>query len=114
MCGIAGIVNVDGDIVEKDMLDSMTGALHHRGPDDMGLYLDMNVGLRHRRLAIVDLSAAGHQPMSYSDERYWITYNGEVYNFREIRAELKEKGYVFESQTDTEVILAAYVEWGDQ
>jgi asparagine synthase (glutamine-hydrolysing) len=114
MCGIAGIVNIDGDIVQKDMLDSMTRVLHHRGPDDMGLYLDRNVGLGHRRLAIVDLSAAGHQPMSYSDGRYWITYNGEVYNFRDIRAELKKKGYVFESQTDTEVILAAYVEWGDQ
>jgi asparagine synthase (glutamine-hydrolysing) len=114
MCGIAGIISIDGGIVEKDMLERMTRLLHHRGPDDMGLYLDRNVGLGHRRLSIVDLSPAGHQPMNYADGRYWITYNGEVYNFRDIRAELEEKGYVFKSQTDTEVILAAYTEWGEQ
>src|SRR5207253_1816540 len=85
-----------------------------RGPDDVGLYLDNHIGLGHRRLSIIDLSRAGHQPMSYADGRYWITYNGEVYNYRELRTELEGKGYKFHSQTDTEVILASYAEWGDK
>jgi len=114
MCGIAGIVNIEGGGIKKDMLESMTRVLRHRGPDDAGLYLDRNVGLGHRRLSIIDLSPAGHQPMSYADGRYWISYNGEVYNYRDLRAELEGKGYKFRSQTDTEVILAAYAEWGEK
>src|SRR5436189_2511454 len=84
------------------------------GPDDAGTWCskDHHLVLGHRRLSIIDLSPAGHQPMSYADGRYWITYNGEVYNYPELRAELEGKGYKFKSQTDTEVILAAYAEWG--
>src|SRR5437773_2706353 len=114
MCGIAGIVNLDASGIKKDMLESMTSVLHHRGPDDMGLYFDKNIGLGHRRLSIIDLSPAGHQPMSYAEGRYWITYNGEIYNFQDIRTELEGKGYTFTSRTDTEVILAAYTEWGEK
>ena len=114
MCGIVGIVNLDASGIKKDMLESMTRVLHHRGPDDGGLYFDRNIGLGHRRLSIIDLTSAGHQPMSYADGRYWITYNGEVYNFRDLRVELEQKGYAFKSHTDTEVILAAYTEWGEK
>ncbi|TLY36063.1 MAG: asparagine synthetase B, partial [Nitrospirae bacterium] len=97
MCGIVGIVNLDASGIKKDMLESMTRVLHHRGPDDGGLYFDRNIGLGHRRLSIIDLTSAGHQPMSYADGRYWITYNGEVYNFRDLRVELEQKGYAFKS-----------------
>jgi len=92
----------------------MNGAITHRGPDDHGTFIDEagQVALGHRRLSIIDLSSAGHQPMSYMDERYWIVYNGEVYNYKDIRAELEAKGYAFISNTDTEVLLAAYAEWG--
>ncbi len=114
MCGIAGIVNLDASGIKKHMLESMTSVLHHRGPDDMGLYFDKNIGLGHRRLSIIDLSPAGHQPMSYAEGRYWITYNGAIYNFQDIRTELEGKGYAFTSRTDTEVILAAYTEWGEK
>ena len=87
----------------------MTGAIAHRGPDGEGVYIspDKKVGLANRRLAIVDLSSRGSQPMSYLD-RYWITYNGEVYNFRDVRAKLEKEGVVFKTKTDTEVILALY------
>lgn len=110
MCGIAGIWGK----VEADALAKMTNAQAHRGPDDVGLYFDAEngVGLGHRRLSIIDLSSSGHQPMSYGDGRYWITYNGEVYNYRELRRELEKYGHSFRSQTDTEIILAAYAQWG--
>ena len=90
----------------------MTDAIAHRGPDGEGFYTDSFVGLGHRRLAIIDLSPAGHQPMVTKDGQYAITYNGEVYNFRELRAELERLGYQFVSNTDSEVVLNAYVEWG--
>ncbi len=115
MCGIAGILNFDGSPVEETLLRQMNQVQRHRGPDDEGIYLDPNfpVGLGHRRLSIIDLSPAGHQPMSFGD-RYWITYNGEIYNYLELRQELKQWGYQFRSHTDTEVILAAYTEWGSE
>lgn len=112
MCGICGLWHLDGRPVEAERIQAMTDSLAHRGPDGDGLYLDGSLGLGHRRLAILDLSEAGHQPMSYADGRYWISYNGEVYNFLELRAELEAKGYAFRSESDTEVILAAYVAWG--
>lgn len=114
MCGIYGIIRFDGAPVMADMITAMSDRLAHRGPDGAGFYLDGSLGLGHRRLAILDLSSAGHQPMSYGDGRWWITYNGEIYNFLEVRSELEAKGYHFRSDGDTEVILAAYVEWGSQ
>ncbi|OGV63255.1 MAG: asparagine synthase (glutamine-hydrolyzing) [Lentisphaerae bacterium RIFOXYB12_FULL_65_16] len=112
MCGIAGII---GSADEKT-LGRMVDALRHRGPDDRGTkcFPEHKAALGHCRLSIIDLSAAGHQPMSCPDGRVWITYNGEVYNYRELRRELEGKGHAFRTQTDTEVVLAAYVEWGEE
>jgi asparagine synthase (glutamine-hydrolysing) len=113
MCGIAGIVDLRGDAVSPAILKRMTNAIAHRGPDGEGHWIDGPVGIGHRRLAIIDLSPAGHQPMISSDHRYVISYNGEIYNFRELRAELEAAGYWFGSKTDTEVILAAFAHWGN-
>lgn len=109
MCGIAGKVFFNQKKVTSADLERMSGAIRHRGPDDSGVYLspEKNVGLSFRRLAIIDLSAKGHQPMGYKN-RYWIVFNGEVYNYRERRELLVKDGYRFNSQTDTEVILALY------
>lgn len=112
MCGICGLWQLDGAAVEHRVLERMTRLLAHRGPDGEGLHVDGSLGLGHRRLAILDLTPAGHQPMSYADGRYWITYNGEVYNFLELRHELESLGHRFRSESDTEVILAAYAQWG--
>lgn len=114
MCGIAGIIHLDGAPVSPVLLKGMTDAIAHRGPDGEGQWIDGNVGLGHRRLAIIDLSPAGHQPMSSPDNRYILTYNGEVYNFREIRIELEALGYQFRSMTDSEVVLNALIQWGEQ
>jgi len=113
MCGIAGIVSTEHDLpVSEAVLARMRDSITHRGPDDAGHYLEPGIGLASRRLAILDLSPRGHMPMSTPDGRYWIVYNGEVYNYREIRARLEGRGFKFESNTDTEVILAAFVEEG--
>ena len=103
-------------MADEQVIAAMTDALVHRGPDDSGLHLDVRAGvaLGHRRLAIIDLSSAGRQPMSYDAGRYWITYNGEVYNYRELRRELEGQGHTFRTQTDTEVVLAAYAQWGEE
>ena len=114
MCGVAGIFNLDGAPVSPVELRRMTDAIAHRGPDGEGFYSDSFVGLGHRRLAIIDLSPAGHQPMAMSDGRFVLTYNGEVYNFHELRAELESLGHHFRSQTDSEVVLHAYVQWGSE
>lgn len=90
----------------------MTDTLQHRGPDAEGVFVSGPVGLGHRRLSIIDLSPAGNQPLSNPDNSLWITYNGELYNFRDVRTELEKKRYQFRSQTDTEVIVQAYAEWG--
>ena len=113
MCGIAGILNFHGQIVVSDILRAMTGALTHRGPDGEGLYIDKEVGLGHRRLAIIDLSSAGNQPMTSSDGRYTISYNGELYNFLELRSELERLGHQFRSRSDVEVMLEALARWGE-
>ena len=113
MCGIAGIIGYfEADLEQK--VRAMGDAMPHRGPDDHGYYLeaDKGVGFAHRRLSILDVTRAGVQPMESRDGRQVICYNGEVYNFLEIRAELKNRGYAFNTGTDTEVILAAYQEWG--
>lgn len=112
MCGIAGLIDFKKKPVDRKILLEMTRALAHRGPDDKGIFIDQNVGLAHRRLSIIDLSKAGHQPMFYDNKNLAIVYNGEIYNYLEIREELQKKGYKFKSQTDTEVILASYKEWG--
>jgi asparagine synthase (glutamine-hydrolysing) len=110
MCGICGSVNLSDD----GHLARMTESLAHRGPDDSGVrfFPPEKVGLGHRRLSIIDLSAAGHQPMSSADETLWIVFNGEIYNFLDLRSELEAKGHRFHSQTDTEVILRQYEEEG--
>lgn len=111
MCGIYGVIEkkVDRELAMK-CLDSMI----HRGPDGFGLWQEGGVTLGHRRLSILDLSSAGSQPMSYANERYWMTFNGEIYNFIEIREELKKLGYTFRGNSDSEVIMAAYCEWKEQ
>lgn len=112
MCGIVGFVYADGQPVSPSILKSATETLAHRGPDGDGYWIEGNVGLGHRRLSILDLSSAGQQPMLSHNQRYVITYNGEVYNFREIRAELRTKGVHCISETDSEVVLNAFSFWG--
>lgn len=113
MCGISGIISKKDIAVDNRQLKIMNDKIAHRGPDDDGFYYYNNVGFGHRRLSILDLSPMGHQPMSYK-ERYVITYNGEVYNYIEVRDELMQGGYSFVSGTDTEVILAAYDLWKEK
>lgn len=108
MCGIAGFTQFKSQIGTTDSLNKMGNAIFHRGPDAGSTYIDKYIGLSHRRLAIIDLSEAGIQPMHSYDEQYVIAFNGEIYNFLELRKELEEKGYPFKSHTDTEVILALY------
>lgn len=112
MCGISGIFRFDGRTVEQSTLERMRASTRHRGPDDEGLFVDGSVGLAHNRLAILDLSEHGHQPMNDPQGGTWIVYNGEIYNFQEIRKDLVAAGYSFRSTGDTEVILYAYREWG--
>lgn len=130
MCGIAGIYNIDGGPVDTRLLKRMCDILAHRGPDDEGRIFistknnaysssnsvngSLDLAFGHRRLAIIDLSSAGHQPMCNEDGTIWITYNGEIYNYREMRNPLETKGHVFKSQSDTEVILHAYEEYGTE
>lgn len=113
MCGIAGILNLNGSPVSPAILARMNQSLVHRGPDGEGQWHEDAMGLAHRRLAIIDLSPAGHQPMLSADGRFVLSYNGEIYNFRELRTELESKGYSFRSRTDTEVLLNAFREWGE-
>jgi len=114
MCGICGIFNINGEPVSSVNLRRMTDAIAHRGPDGEGFYTDSFIGLGHRRLAIIDLTPAGHQPMVTRDGQFAISYNGEVYNFQEIRAQLQSLGHQFHSRSDSEVILYAYSQWGPQ
>ena len=111
MCGLAGIFEAH---VDRSMLSCMVASQVHRGPDGHGFYLDPSgcAALGHNRLSIIDLSPAGRQPMSSASGRYWIAFNGEIYNHIELRRELH--GYPFRSGTDTEVILAAWERWGEK
>jgi asparagine synthase (glutamine-hydrolysing) len=114
MCGIAGIVELKSGIEpSREVLARMADVLRHRGPDDQGVAVIGAAGLAHRRLAIIDLSPAGHQPMFGAAGAHAIAFNGEIYNFLEIRADLESKGHTFATRSDTEVILRAYEEWGD-
>ena len=122
MCGIAGFVSPRRQ--PRAVLEAMNASICHRGPDDAGVWVaspaardgwtsaEGQIGLSQQRLAILDLSPAGRNPMPNDDETLWITYNGEVYNYLEVRRELESEGFRFRSQTDTEVILKAYERWG--
>ncbi len=113
MCGIGGKLYFDpARPVEREVLERMNVVQAHRGPDDAGIYCQGSVGLAHRRLCIIDLSPAGHQPMANEDGTLWIVFNGEIYNFQELRPDLVRRGHRFRSRTDTEVILHLYEEYG--
>src|SRR6516165_12291853 len=115
MCGIAGFLAAGAPPSAAELearLWRMTATLRHRGPDDEGVWTDQRAGLAHARLSIIDLSPAGHQPMASADGNVWITFNGEIYNFAEIRSELAALGYRFRSRSDTEVIVNGWHAWG--
>lgn len=112
MCGICGIYNFNKDRqVSEDILNSMNDSLIHRGPDDSGIYTDRFIGFGHRRLSIIDIKS-GQQPMNNEDNSVWVTYNGEIYNYRELKKDLTNKGHVFKTNCDTEVIVYAYEQYG--
>src|SRR5437867_8073655 len=112
MCGIAGQFNFQrGEPVERETIVRMARSIAHRGPDDEGFFIAGPVGLGFRRLSIIDI-ASGHQPMSDAEETVWIIFNGEIYNYKELRAELQTKGHQFRTNSDTEVIIHGYKQWG--
>src|SRR5436309_6042039 len=114
MCGICGQYNFgDQTPVLRQNIEKMTKTLVHRGPDDEGYYISGPLGFGFRRLSIIDL-AGGHQPMSDQEETVWVVFNGEIYNFQELRDELEAHGHVFRTRSDTEVIVHGYKQWGDQ
>src|ERR671936_513337 len=112
MCGIAGIYNTTGEPPEGDTLAQMARAIAHRGPDGERCYTDGGLGFAHRHLRIIDLSDAAMQPMSNEDGSLWLVFNGEVYNYVELRPELEALGHRFHSHSDTETVLHAYEQWG--
>ena len=112
MCGIAGVLSLNGRVVDRAEPARMIALLRHRGPDASGMYVQKQVGLAHARLSIIDL-AGGSQPMRSADHSAWLTFNGEIFNYVELREELAAKGHWFRTESDTEVILAAYQEWNE-
>ena len=114
MCGIAGVYDLSGRPVATNVLQAMTESMQHRGPDGTGVYVDGPIGLGHRRLAVIDLSPAAHQPMANAAGDVILTYNGEIYNFHQLRVQLEAAGYQFHSHSDTEVVLHAYEMWGQE
>src|SRR5437870_6068692 len=114
MCGICGHLNSErGRPVDPALLDRMNQTLRHRGPDDEGFYIKGNIGMAMRRLSIIDL-AGGRQPIANEDGTVLVTFNGEIYNFKELRTELSQAGHRFTTNSDTEVIVHAYEQWGDE
>ena len=113
MCGLVGYLNASNEPASERLVQKMASAIVHRGPDAEGSFVSNNLALGHRRLSIIDLSEAGTQPMTTSDGSFTIAYNGEVYNFKNIKEELKHAGYKFRSNTDTEVVLNAFSHWGE-
>lgn len=113
MCGIAGILNFNGSPIDQRLLHSMLGVIQHRGPDAVGAHADKHVGLAHARLSIIDLSG-GQQPMHNEDKSIWITFNGEIFNYKELREDLVRKGHEFATRSDTEVIIHLYEEKGEE
>lgn len=112
MCGIAGIINFDSTLVDRNLLKRMTDLMAYRGPEGEGFVCEGNVGFGHRRLKIIDLSAQATQPMFNESKEIFLTYNGEIYNYVELRSELMDRGHKFSSQCDAEVIIHGYEEWG--
>ena len=113
MCGIAGVFDTTGASVPLESLKRMTDCVAHRGPDGEGHYTFGPVGLGHRRLSIIDLSAAGREPMANEDGSVILVFNGEIFNFQALRDELEALGHSFHSKTDTEVLVHGYEEWGE-
>ncbi len=113
MCGIVGDINLNNQAIDKKDIQKMMKKIEHRGPDDSGVFIEDSVGLGFVRLSIIDISMGGHQPMISSNNRFVIIFNGEVYNYIELREELKKRGYRFRSNSDTEVVLNSYQEWGE-
>ena len=113
MCGICGVINFDNKPIQETSIRNMMYIMKHRGPDDEGVFIDETIGLGFVRLSIIDLSPAGHQPMFSDDGRYVMVFNGEIYNFIEIKKELQKKGYNFKTQSDSEVLLTSFIEWGE-
>ncbi|MBL7197990.1 MAG: asparagine synthase (glutamine-hydrolyzing) [Candidatus Omnitrophica bacterium] len=112
MCGICGIIDYGSRTdTKKQVLANMCAAIKHRGPDDEGIYIKGRAGLGHRRLKIIDLSDAGHQPISNEDGKLWLVFNGEIYNYRDLRQELENKGHIFKSNTDSETLIHLYEEY---
>ncbi|MGC3956814.1 MAG: hypothetical protein QM813_02270 [Verrucomicrobiota bacterium] len=112
MCGICGVFDLKGLPISREVLDDMTNIIRHRGPDGDGRFVDGEVGLGHRRLSIIDLGG-GAQPIGNEDGKLQIVFNGEIYNFVELRAELESHGHQFKTKSDTEVIVHAYEQWGE-
>ncbi len=112
MCGIAGVVEIGGSAADAALIERMSSLLAHRGPDASGTVVEGSVGFAHRRLAIIDLSDEGCQPMTSADGAFTLVFNGEIFNYLELREELRDAGYAFRTETDTEVVLAAYAAWG--
>ena len=113
MCGISGIINFNNDKVQEESIRQMMSLMKHRGPDDEGVFMEENIGLGFVRLSIIDLGSSGHQPMVSIDNRLVIVFNGEIYNYIEIKEELIDKKYIFKTNSDTEVIINSYIEWGE-
>ena len=112
MCGIVGILNRRGRPVGPSIIQQVTDSLAHRGPDGQGILLGHSLAFGHRRLSIID-PALGQQPMCNEDETVWITFNGEIYNYQALRIELEKHGHVFKTQSDTEVLVHGYEQWGN-
>ena len=113
MCGISGILSAGNGLNLRSRVEKMNSVLRHRGPDGEGLFADEDIALGHRRLAIIDLTSSARQPMSDDSEHAWVVFNGEIYNYSYLRKALETKGYVFRSESDTEVIVHGYLEWGE-
>lgn len=114
MCGICGIIRFDNKPVHEEPVHEMMRLMKHRGPDDQGIFLEDNLGFGFVRLSIIDLTSAGHQPMFSEDKRYVMVFNGEIFNYIELKEELQKKGVVFRTKTDSEVLLNAYIVWGEK
>jgi len=113
LCGIVGILNFDGSPVDRNLLESMTARIAHRGPSGEGIFIKDSIGIGNRRLAIID-PKGGKQPLCNEDGKVWITHNGEIYNFPELRSELVNRGHQFQTHSDTETVVHAYEQWGEK
>ena len=115
MCGFAGILELSGqNNIDPKRLSEMSDSIFFRGPDDAGIFIEKGIGFCFRRLSIIDVSIAGHQPLSSENKRYTMVFNGEIYNYAEFYQELKSKGYKFHSKSDSEVLLYLFMEYGEK